>query len=87
MFQMIDLDGVKIPEAPEIQLDREKILSIYRVMARLQAFDDVFYNAQVTYLFSLTLSLSRTHTLSLVFRHCYFLLASRKNLILHATCG
>ena len=47
MFQMIDLKGVKVPEAPEIDIEKEKILSIYRIMARLQSFDDVFYNAQV----------------------------------------
>lgn len=47
MFQMLDLDGVKIPDAPEIDLDKETILKMYRVMARLQSLDDVFYNAQV----------------------------------------
>lgn len=51
MFQMIDLNGVKIPEAPEIDVEKEKVLSMYRIMARLQSFDDVFYNAQVLYLF------------------------------------
>lgn len=48
---MIDLNGVKIPEAPEIDVEKEKVLSMYRIMARLQSFDDVFYNAQVLYLF------------------------------------
>jgi hypothetical protein len=47
MFQMIDLEGAKIPNAPEIELDKETILKMYRVMARLQSLDDVFYNAQV----------------------------------------
>lgn len=47
MFQMIDLEGAKIPNAPEIELDKDTILKMYRVMARLQSLDDVFYNAQV----------------------------------------
>lgn len=49
MFQMMDLEGVKIPDAPEIELDKETILKMYRVMARLQSLDDVFYNAQVCF--------------------------------------
>lgn len=44
---MIDLNGVKIPEAPEIEIEKDKIIDMYRIMARLQSFDDVFYNAQV----------------------------------------
>lgn len=43
---MIDLEGVKIPDSPEIDLDKDTILRMYQVMVRLQALDDVFYNAQ-----------------------------------------
>lgn len=46
MFQVIDLDGAKLSDSPEIGLDKDKILRMYRVMSRLQSLDDVFYNAQ-----------------------------------------
>ena len=48
MFQMMDLYGQQIPEAPEIDCDEETAVHMYTVMARLKALDDVFYNAQVS---------------------------------------
>jgi hypothetical protein len=47
MFQMMDLYGVQVPEAPAIECEEEVAVEMYTVMARLKALDDVFYNAQV----------------------------------------
>jgi hypothetical protein len=47
MFQMMDLYGVQVPEAPQIECEEEVAVEMYTVMARLKALDDVFYNAQV----------------------------------------
>ncbi|CAE7621041.1 bckd-1A, partial [Symbiodinium microadriaticum] len=46
MFQVMDVNGNKIPSAPEVNIDKDTIIEMYRVMVRLQALDDVFYNAQ-----------------------------------------
>jgi hypothetical protein len=56
MFQVMDVNGRKIPESPEITIDKDTIFRMYRVMVRLQALDDVFYNAQVSYMISLPIN-------------------------------
>lgn len=48
MFQVMDVNGKKIPSSPEINIDKDVIIQMYKVMVRLQALDDVFYNAQVS---------------------------------------
>lgn len=48
MFQMMDLYGAQVPEAPTIECSEEEAVEMYTVMARLKALDDVFYNAQVS---------------------------------------
>lgn len=47
MFQMMDLYGVQVSEAPSIDCEENVAVEMYTVMARLKALDDVFYNAQV----------------------------------------
>ena len=47
MFQMMDLYGAQIAEAPKIECEEEVAVKMYTTMARLKALDDVFYNAQV----------------------------------------
>lgn len=49
MFQMMDLYGAQVPEAPAIDCDPEVARQMYTVMARVKALDDVFYNAQVQF--------------------------------------
>ena len=56
MFQMMDLYGVQVPEAPSIDCEADVAVEMYTVMARLKALDDVFYNAQVSQCVSVCVS-------------------------------
>jgi 2-oxoisovalerate dehydrogenase E1 component alpha subunit len=45
-FRVMDTNGKILPDAPEFEVDKEQVLKMYQTMVTLQAFDDVFYNAQ-----------------------------------------
>ena len=47
MYQIMDQNGKLSKDAPEISVDQESAVHMYRMMARIQALDDIFYNAQV----------------------------------------
>lgn len=46
MYQIMDQNGKLSKDAPEISVDQESAVHMYRMMARIQALDDIFYNAQ-----------------------------------------
>lgn len=46
MYRCTDLEGKVLPEATVPDFDKETAQKMYRVMGRIQALDDVFYNAQ-----------------------------------------
>ena len=46
-FQVMDLDGKILPGSKASDFSEEKAKKIYQTMVRIQALDDVFYNAQV----------------------------------------
>jgi 2-oxoisovalerate dehydrogenase E1 component alpha subunit len=45
-FRVMDTNGKILPDAPEFEVDKELTIKMYKSMVGLQAFDDVFYNAQ-----------------------------------------
>jgi TPP-dependent pyruvate/acetoin dehydrogenase alpha subunit len=47
MYQVLDSNGNFLPGAKVAPLSKETALKMYRTMVRIQAIDDVFYNAQV----------------------------------------
>lgn len=47
MYQVLDSNGNFVPGAKVAPLSKETALKMYRTMVRIQAIDDVFYNAQV----------------------------------------
>lgn len=46
MYRILDDDGSVRNDAVEPELGSELALKIYRNMVRLEALDDIFYNAQ-----------------------------------------
>ena len=46
MYRVLDQDGSVRSDAVEPDLSRELALKIYGNMIRLEAMDDIFYNAQ-----------------------------------------
>ena len=51
-YQVMDLNGKILPGAAHTHLSTELAQKMYRTMIRVQALDDVFYNAQVRTLIS-----------------------------------
>ena len=47
MYQIMDQSGALSKDAPEIDVKQDAAVHMYRMMARIQALDDIFYNAQV----------------------------------------
>lgn len=45
-FRVMDLRGNFLPNAPEITINQDQCRKMYETMVRLQAFDEVMYNAQ-----------------------------------------
>jgi len=46
VYRVLDTDGVVRTGALDPALDKELVLRMYRTVARLQAMDVIFYNAQ-----------------------------------------
>ena len=49
VFRVLGRDGKLLPDAQDAlpkELTKEKILDMYKIMVRVQALDDIFYNAQ-----------------------------------------
>jgi hypothetical protein len=49
MFQVMDQSGAIVEAAPKIDFDQSTVVSYYKMMLRVQAVDDVLYNAQVRF--------------------------------------
>lgn len=45
-YRLIDLQGKPHPDGAEIKIEKDHLLDMYRTMGRLQALDDILYNAQ-----------------------------------------
>lgn len=45
-FRVLDPQGQLLPDAPDLDVNKELCQKMYTTMCRLQSFDDVFYNAQ-----------------------------------------
>lgn len=46
VYRILDLNGIPLPGAVVPKLDPEVARTMYKLMIRVQAVDDVFYNAQ-----------------------------------------
>ena len=47
MFQVMDNNGTVIDAAPLFDTDESRATDMYKMMLRVQAVDDILYNAQV----------------------------------------
>lgn len=79
LYQVMDLNGKVLPGATAEDFSKEEARKMYQTMVRVQALDDVFYNAQV--LFGIA-----DNPLSLDSLSVRNATASRSDLFLYAKC-
>ena len=65
MFQVMDQSGTIVEAAPKFNFDEETVVNYYKMMLRVQAVDDILYNAQVLFVSSVYTHFCAPHFLHL----------------------